>query len=240
MLQGQDFSDTRLDVATVEVDGQLTLQESWTFDKVVLSEYTRLDPQTAIYGLNYSGSVENCYYPDDGKICHDFSFGPAWAVAGLHPQVGFDGDFDGNGQLDAIDLGQLTEALHAEDPDLVFDLNFDGSVEASDLSKWVKVFKHTWFGDANLDGEFNSSDMVQVFAAGKYETEEAAGWAEGDWDGSGFFDSSDMVTAFADGGYEKGPQTDAVAVPEPGGWLLLVMAAGVMVTVRRWPCLVMP
>ena len=44
-----------------------------------------------------------------------------------------------------------------------------------------------------------------------------ASWSEGDWNGDGIFDSSDMVTAFADGGYEKGPRTDAVAVPEPGG-----------------------
>ena len=29
---------------------------------------------------------------------------------------------------------------------------------------------NTYFGDADLNGEFNSSDMVQVFANGKYET----------------------------------------------------------------------
>ena len=52
---------------------------------------------------------------------------------------------------------------------------------------------------------FNSSDMAQVFAAGKYETGQEAGWADGDWNGDGIFDSSDMVTAFVDGGYEKSP-----------------------------------
>ena len=56
---------------------------------------------------------------------------------------------------------------------------------------------------------------MQVFATGKYETGQEAGWAEGNWNGDGVFDSSDMVRAFVDGGYEKGPRMDAAAVPEP-------------------------
>ena len=116
--------------------------------------------------------------------------------------------------------------LAAETPDLRFDVTRDSLVNGDDLTAWVKDLKYTWFGDADLNLEFNSSDMVQVFAAGKYETNEEAGWAEGDWDGNGLFDSSDMVAAFVDGGYEKGLRTDAVAVPEPGGWVLL--AVGLM------------
>ena len=94
-----------------------------------------------------------------------------------------------------------------------------------DLQVWVHDLKHTWIGDANLDSEFNSSDMVQVFASGKYETGEQAGWAEGDWDASGVFDSSDMVTAFADGGYEQGMKAAVASVPEPSGmaWLLFTI-----------------
>ncbi len=52
----------------------------------------------------------------------------------------------------------------------MFDVNQDGIVDELDLSDWVTTIKHTWFGDANLDGEFNSGDLVQVLAAGKYET----------------------------------------------------------------------
>ena len=32
----------------------------------------------------------------------------------------------------------------------------------------------TWFGDADLNGEFNSSDFVQAFQVGKYEM----GWLD--------------------------------------------------------------
>ena len=61
-------------------------------------------------------------------------------------------------------------------------------------------------GDSNLDGEFNSSDFVFVFTAGKYETGEAATWGEGDWDGNQLFESTDFVAAFSAGGYEVGPR----------------------------------
>jgi MYXO-CTERM domain-containing protein len=105
-------------------------------------------------------------------------------------------------------------------PTSVFDVNGDSIVDLEDHRVWVKDLKYSWFGDANLDDEFNSSDMVYVFQSGKYETGQFAGWGEGDWNGDGAFDSGDMVTAFIDGGYEMGRRTDTAAVPEPGGWLL--------------------
>jgi hypothetical protein len=60
-------------------------------------------------------------------------------------------------------------------------------------------------GDANRDGYFNSSDLVQVFQAGKYEDGIAdnATWEEGDWNGDSDFDSSDLVMAFQTGLYER-------------------------------------
>ena len=81
----------------------------------------------------------------------------------------------------------------------------------------------TWFGDADLNGEFNSTDFVQVFQRGKYETDSIAGWADGDWNGDGVFDSGDFVIAFQDGGYEQGPRTDAVTVPKPGSVVLMII-----------------
>ena len=58
-------------------------------------------------------------------------------------------------------------------------------------------------GDANLDGVFNSADLVAVFIAGQYEDgrDGNSHWEEGDWNCDGEFDSRDLVAAFQAGGY---------------------------------------
>lgn len=58
-------------------------------------------------------------------------------------------------------------------------------------------------GDANCDGRFDSSDLIKVFQAGKYEQGTAADWSEGDWNGDGMFDSSDLIAAMIAGGYRN-------------------------------------
>jgi hypothetical protein len=70
-------------------------------------------------------------------------------------------------------------------------------------------------GDSNLDRLFNSSDLVQVFQAGRYETPtpDDATWAQGDWNGDRDFDSSDLVMAFQSGQYETGVRLASSAAP---------------------------
>lgn len=60
-------------------------------------------------------------------------------------------------------------------------------------------------GDTNLDGHFNSADLVRVFQAGEYEDEVFANssWDEGDWNGDKEFNSSDLIAAFINGEYEE-------------------------------------
>lgn len=134
------------------------------------------------------------------------------------------GDFNNNDQLDIDDLNSLVAAIGGNDAS--FDVNDDNTVDADDLTKWVKDLKFTWFGDANLDGEFNSADFVDVFIAGKFETNEPAVWNEGDWNGDGAFTTADFVTAFIDGGFELGPRTiEVTQVPEPSSLVLLMIGA---------------
>jgi len=59
-------------------------------------------------------------------------------------------------------------------------------------------------GDANDDGQFDSSDMMLVLAAGKFETGQTARWEEGDWDGDGLFTFDDVLAALATGTFETG------------------------------------
>ena len=141
------------------------------------------------------------------------------------------GDFSGNGTLDAADIDLLTSQVPTGEYLIVFDLNADAVVDAADRDFWVRDLKHTFFGDANLDGEFSTTDLVAVFTAGEYEDsiDGSSGWATGDWNGDGDFSTADLVLAFQEGGYEQGPRTAANPVPEPGN--LVLLTAGLLCTV---------
>jgi hypothetical protein len=135
------------------------------------------------------------------------------------------GDFSQNGLLDEADLTLLTVRTR-DGYGIEFDLNHDGALDEQDRRVWVEQLKSTWFGDANLDGEFNSADFTSVFQVGEYEdaVPENSTWSEGDWSGDFEFDSNDFVIAFQHGGYELGPRTDPIAVPEPAAWILISTA----------------
>ena len=96
-------------------------------------------------------------------------------------------DFDGSGTCDDMDINMLTAEAAAGTNDPDFDLTLDGTVDQADLSRWLgdaataNGFAEPYrAGDANLDGEFDSSDLTAVFQSAKYETGDDAGWTEGD------------------------------------------------------------
>lgn len=69
----------------------------------------------------------------------------------------------------------------------------------------IEILRKDWIGDANLDGQFDSVDIVEVLQAGKYDMDELAGWSQGDWNSDMRFDRLDIVAALQDGGYGQGP-----------------------------------
>ncbi|MCA9214561.1 MAG: LamG domain-containing protein [Planctomycetales bacterium] len=148
------------------------------------------------------------------------------------------------GRIDEVALfsGQLTEEQIKNAMTLGV-LNFDGNVDPwavlddgsltdpTERANYIHDVLHSWVGDSNKDREFNSSDFVQVFAAGEYEDAIPSNstWEEGDWNGDHDFDSSDFVAAFTDGGYELGMRPGmrpaaAAAVPEPASIQLISIA----------------
>lgn len=106
------------------------------------------------------------------------------------------GDLNNDGQLTEEDIDRLCRAIHEEDHS--FDLDDDDRVSFGDLAFLIRNVFGSTFGDANLDGIFNSSDFVQVFRAGQYEDGVAGNstWATGDWNCDGEFDTRDLVLAF--------------------------------------------
>lgn len=153
------------------------------------------------------------------------------------------GDFNQDDTLDLSDIDLLSSAVRSGEFDVRYDLNRDQVLSQGDREVWVQELVRTYFGDSNLDGEFNSADLVAVFEEGEYEDDIASNstWHTGDWSGDGEFSSFDLVVAFQDTGYEQGPRSAAPrlipitrpqAVPEPSCRLLLLIG-GAMLLRRR-------
>jgi hypothetical protein len=148
------------------------------------------------------------------------------------------GDVDGNGTVDVDDLEILNEAVRVGDGELNYDINLDLMVDFQDVMSWIKCSKGTCVGDVNLDGVFDSGDLVQLFQVGIYESGGTAKWTSGDWTGDFKFDSSDLLLAFQEGCYEAGDafaidgsclaevaSAQLTAIPEPSSAGLLGCAA---------------
>ena len=129
------------------------------------------------------------------------------------------GDFNADGDFSSEDIDLLSAAVRTGFSFEAFDLNEDHVVTPADRIVWLEGIANVWIGDANFDGEFNSSDFVEVFQANEYEDDLIGNstWSTGDWDGDGEFGSSDLITAFQMGGYERGPRERVAirSVPEP-------------------------
>ena len=111
------------------------------------------------------------------------------------------------------------------------DLDDDGDVDFADRTIWVLDVEGTSFGDANLDGVFDSRDLVQLFTLGEYEDDlsENSTWESGDFNMDAEFTSKDLVLAFESGGYTA----FARPVPEPTGLCLGFAFAMTLAALRR-------
>ena len=172
------------------------------------------------------------YSLDKNQVLGNYEAGPEVINIG---GGGLRGDFDNNGVLDAADVNQLATQSAGGANNSAYDLTGDSLVDGNDLKEWIRAddIKKSWVGDANLDGQFNTSDLVTVLTAGKYETGAVAVWTEGDFTGDGLFTTSDLVAALVDGGYENGARAAVSAVPEPASATLLLLGSLSLLRRRR-------
>ena len=215
------------------VNGQLMISITNGFSPSSADQFAMMSADALLGRFDNVGNGERLLTTDRrGSFQVNYGFGSAYNDNELIlSDFGITGDFNTNGQLDANDIDLLSEGTSVGDPS--FDLTGDGVVDRTDRTYWVEYLKGTYFGDANLDGEFNSSDFVQVFQRGHYEDRvlENSGWEDGDWNGDGEFDTADFVLAFQSGGYEAGPRSSVASVPEPTG--VLVVLLGMLVGFGR-------
>lgn len=114
-------------------------------------------------------------------------------------------DLNRDGACNAADIDLLHAQIRAAIYQPELDVNADGLLDHEDAEMWIKDLMDTTPGDTNLDGVFDSSDLVLVFQAGRYEDprNRSASFIQGDWNGDGVFNSTDLVFAFQGGGYDR-------------------------------------
>lgn len=152
-------------------------------------------------------------------------FGPLRGRLGYLWQI-IPGDLDGDDDTDLL-VGSREGIFWFENRDNQFEAearlftsDFTLSLLVADVDRddkldWISASLHEpyglrWherraIGDVNADGQFNSEDLVAIFAANEYEDDLRGNstFATGDFNGDGEFDSSDLVLAFRVGHYES-------------------------------------
>ena len=118
------------------------------------------------------------------------------------------GDFSGNDELDVADINLLATAVREGNIHPQYDLDQNGTLDLDDHTYWVADLKHTWMGDADLDGSVNFADFLVL--SGNFGQE--GGWAHGDFDNSGDVQFADFLLLSSNFGQTAG---EVATVPEP-------------------------
>jgi protocatechuate 3,4-dioxygenase beta subunit len=151
-------------------------------------------------------------------------------------------DLNGDRGYDITDLNSLYGAIRGQWNAPSYDLSQNGTIGQEDIDTWLSqaatakgLTEPYAYGDANLDGTFDSSDLIEIFQAGEYEDTVAdnSTWSEGDWNGDFEFDTGDLTLAFQQGRYDSGAAAVA-GVPEPSSVIMgLILGFGFVRFKRR-------
>ena len=121
------------------------------------------------------------------------------------------GDFNDDDAVTIEDVDLLCGAIRRGETDLLYDVDGSGNITENDFATLISGVIGTTVGDSNLDGVFNSTDLIVVFQRNEYEDSIVGNstWGDGDWTCDGEFDSGDLVAAFQLGDYVANaiPQT---------------------------------
>ena len=134
------------------------------------------------------------------------------------------GDFDDDGDYSCADVDSLVDEIVSGQDNNDFDLTGDAVVDSADLHAWLTEAGYAELpsrnaylpGDANLDGVVDVADF-NIWNGHKFAA--AGAWCSGDFNADGVVDASD----FNIWNGSKFQSADSIAVPEPAGWIFLVL-----------------
>ncbi len=140
-----------------------------------------------------------------------------------------DGDFNGDGLYDCLDVDDLVADIAAGSNSPEFDLNGDALVDTTDLSLWLAEAGANnlpsgapyLVGDGNLDGVVDVGDF-NVWNNNKFTS--TAAWCRGDYNADGSVDVPDFNLWNGNKFTSSGP----AAVPEPSCWALLGLGLSIL------------
>jgi hypothetical protein len=126
------------------------------------------------------------------------------------------GDFNSDGQINAVDIDTIHAAINAGLTNPFYDLDGNSLVNAADATYLIETILGTRRGDANLDGDVNRADMATI--ARNYGFSGSPSWAKGDFDGNGQVDLADLARAQPNMGFSApspaAPAAVITAVPD--------------------------
>ncbi len=103
-------------------------------------------------------------------------------------------DFDASGACDVVDMDALLNNLGSDD--LLYDLDLDGVITLGDRDVWLSIAGQENIGvdyvtgDANLNGQVNSSDLNDLGIA--WQSTDNPGWGNGDFNGDDIVNAPDL------------------------------------------------
>ena len=109
-----------------------------------------------------------------------------------------DGDFNGDGAFDCLDIDDLVTNIAGQTGDLTYDMNGDGQLTGADIDPWLAAAGAANLpsgnaylrGDADLNGSVGGEDFI-LWNDNKFTSN--AGWCGGDFDADGAVDGRDFI-----------------------------------------------